>query len=352
MTVVLEPVVGPKTPDGAPSGEDVDFVYTCVGGSEPRFKSLLDGHVASWPEGLGDGQAAGEERFRDNDELRFSLRSVERFAPWARRIFIVTNGQKPDWLNLNHPGITLVTHESIFPDQAHLPTFNSCAIECNLHRIPGLAERFVYINDDCFLGRAVTKEDFFDPAVGHRFRFDRWGISPRAGERTANDCAIARVQEMLYEKFRLRRHWNNPAHVPHFIVKSLFREVVLTWPEAFEHTSSQRFRSRHGIQPVYLYINYVIDKGLPHSAAVMGAGHKAEYAFAHLTRAHLLEIMASRPKFFAINDCDRDPGFRLADYLAHYFPEPSSFERVTTGGGVKDGISVVYSGPTGVPTLK
>ena len=50
-------------------------------------------------------------RFEDNEELRYSLRSIERFAPWVRHVYIVTNGQIPYWLNLENPRITIVTHQ-------------------------------------------------------------------------------------------------------------------------------------------------------------------------------------------------------------------------------------------------
>lgn len=52
-------------------------------------------------------------RFEDNEELRYSLRSVERHAPWVRHIFIVTNGQIPSWLNLDNPRVTVVSHQVV-----------------------------------------------------------------------------------------------------------------------------------------------------------------------------------------------------------------------------------------------
>lgn len=111
---------------------------------------------------LGDpwGQTIARERFADNNELKYSLRSLEKFAPWVRNIFLVTNGQVPDWLNINHPKIKLVTHDQIFPNKSHLPTFSSPAIEVNLHRIEGLSQRFLYFNDDIFLAKSTLKEDF------------------------------------------------------------------------------------------------------------------------------------------------------------------------------------------------
>lgn len=110
-------------------------------------------------------------RFQDNEELRFSLRSVWKFAPWVRKIFIVTNGQIPAWLNVQHPRIHLIPHETIFANLSHLPTFSSPAIEANLHRIPGLSDHFMYLNDDVMFGRAITPSDFYTQGNGQRVYF-------------------------------------------------------------------------------------------------------------------------------------------------------------------------------------
>ena len=99
-------------------------------------------------------------RFEDNDELRYSLRSVEKHAPWVRHIFIVTNGQIPSWLNLDDERVTVVSHADIFVNKSHLPTFSSPAIESHLHRIPGISDWFIYMNDDVLFGRDVWPDDF------------------------------------------------------------------------------------------------------------------------------------------------------------------------------------------------
>ena len=78
------------------------------------------------------------------NQLKYSLRSIEQFAPWIQNIFIVTNGQIPEWLNLNNENIFLVTHDQIFKNKKHLPTFNSAAIEMHLHRIPKLRKMFIH----------------------------------------------------------------------------------------------------------------------------------------------------------------------------------------------------------------
>ncbi|NXI26509.1 GNPTA phosphotransferase, partial [Sterrhoptilus dennistouni] len=105
---------------------------------------------------------------QDNEELRYSLRSIERHAPWVRHIFIVTNGQIPSWLNLDNPRITIVTHQEIFQNVSHLPTFSSPAIESHIHRISGLSQKFIYLNDDVMFGKDVWPDDFYSHSKGQK----------------------------------------------------------------------------------------------------------------------------------------------------------------------------------------
>ncbi|XP_046382751.1 N-acetylglucosamine-1-phosphotransferase subunits alpha/beta [Ischnura elegans] len=107
-------------------------------------------------------------RFDDKEELRYSLRSVEQFAPWVRHIWLVTNGQIPYWINLEHPKLTLISHSEIFPNKSHLPTFGSPAIESHLHRIPGLSDKFLYLNDDMLFGKEVWPDDFYTTTYGQK----------------------------------------------------------------------------------------------------------------------------------------------------------------------------------------
>ena len=107
-------------------------------------------------------------RFADNQELKYSLRSIEKHAPWVRNVFIVTNGQIPFWLDLDNPRIKIVTHAELFPNASHLPTFSSPAIESHLHRIPGLSQKFIYMNDDVMFADDVWPDDFYTHAKGQK----------------------------------------------------------------------------------------------------------------------------------------------------------------------------------------
>ena len=71
------------------------------------------------------------------NQLKYAIRSFDKYAPWLRKIFIVTNGQVPDWLNTKIKNIRIVEHHDFFRHKSHLPTFSSPSIEINIHRIQG-----------------------------------------------------------------------------------------------------------------------------------------------------------------------------------------------------------------------
>ncbi|EFC50785.1 N-acetylglucosamine-1-phosphate transferase [Naegleria gruberi] len=116
-------------------------------------------------------------RFRDNDELRYSLRSLERFAPWVRNVYIVTSGQVPSWLNVKNPKVKIVKHADVYRNPIHLPVFSSPSIESQIHRIPGLSKKFIYLNDDVMFGNDVYPEDFYSHSTGQKV-FLSWEVPP------------------------------------------------------------------------------------------------------------------------------------------------------------------------------
>lgn len=104
----------------------------------------------------------GAMRYVDHQELRYSLRFVEAYAPWVNHIYVITDEQKPSWMK-SHPKITIIDHSEIVPS-IYRPLFSSIAIEMFLATIPSLSEHFLYCNDDMFFNRDVKKSDFFDEA--------------------------------------------------------------------------------------------------------------------------------------------------------------------------------------------
>jgi len=142
-----------------PMKEPIDFVVTWVDGSDPEW--LAEKQKYEQTSRSKDSDKDNEvERYRDWDLFRYWFRAVEKYAPWVHKVYLVTCGQVPEWINRDHPKLVLVNHRD-FMDEAYLPTFSSHPIEDSFHRIPGLCEHFVNFNDDVFLTQPVQPEDFF-----------------------------------------------------------------------------------------------------------------------------------------------------------------------------------------------
>ena len=133
----------------------IDFVIAWVDGDDPAWLAEKANYS---PTKMAD--SASSVRFRDWDNLQYWFRSVEQFAPWVHRIYFLTWGHLPKWLNTDHPKLKIIRHLDYIP-QEYLPTFNSHTIELNMHRIPELSEQFVYFNDDMFLVAPAKPTDFF-----------------------------------------------------------------------------------------------------------------------------------------------------------------------------------------------
>lgn len=133
----------------------IDFVIPWVDGSDPEWIKEKNRYLPSAAN--GDDSPV---RYRDWDNLRYWFRGVEKNAPWVNRIHFVTWGHILKLLNVNHPKLHIVRHSDYIPSK-YLPTFNSHTIELNFHRIPGLADQFVYFNDDIFIMKPMRSQDFF-----------------------------------------------------------------------------------------------------------------------------------------------------------------------------------------------
>ena len=135
---------------------DIDLVYLYVNGNDPEWIAKRNAYIGK----PLDIQENCDGRYSDKDELKYSLRSIEKYAPWIHKIFIVTDNQIPKWLDTSNPKIQIVDHTEIMPEEC-LPCFNSVVIEHHLHNIPGLSEHFLYANDDMYINQPVTPEFFF-----------------------------------------------------------------------------------------------------------------------------------------------------------------------------------------------
>ena len=135
----------------------IDFVVTWVDGNDPKWLEEKNKYTA-----VKTGN--GANRYREWDLMKYWFRSVEKYAPWVNKIYFVTWGHIPEWLDTTNPKLEIVKHEDYIPKE-YLPTFNSAPIELWFHKIRGLSEQFVYFNDDFFLTDYVKESDYFKNGV-------------------------------------------------------------------------------------------------------------------------------------------------------------------------------------------
>lgn len=137
--------------------DKIDFVIIWVDGNDKKWQA----ERLKYESNHSDNR---DIRYRDWNNLQYWFRGVEKFAPWVNKVHFVTWGHIPEWLNTENPKLNIVRHDEYMPKE-YLPTFNSNAIELNIHRIKGLEEQFVYFNDDMFICNHVSKEDFFKDGI-------------------------------------------------------------------------------------------------------------------------------------------------------------------------------------------
>ncbi|WP_328619652.1 stealth conserved region 3 domain-containing protein [Streptomyces sp. NBC_00354] len=319
--------------------DDIDFpvdaVITWVDAADPAWRRRRDHAAAAAEAGTGVHTLVdhAENRYRDRGELRYCLRSIAAHAPWIRRVFVVTDDQTPSWLATDHPQVTVVDHRELFADSAGLPVFNSHAIESQLHRIPGLAEHFLYFNDDIFLGRPQRPQNYFLSSGLPKVFHDRRAVAPDAPSDdddvfTASQKATRHAVEQAVG----RTYPHILAHTPYPLSRSLFAHVEERLPGRLTTTSRSVFRSADDLAPVTL---------ASHLALADARAVEGELLHAYVSTGRTDEIdrlpglAADRwADAFCLADDDAGPGLSpreqqraVTAFLEAYFPVPSPYEK-------------------------
>lgn len=294
-----------------------------------------------------------EARFRDNGFLRYWFRGVEKFAPWVRKIHFVTDGQKPEWLDANNPKINLVNHKDFIPAQ-FLPTYNSVVIERYIHKIPGLAEHFVYFNDDFYIINNVPEERFFrnglpcDIAVfTYNPTWSQWYRRVKNNTRIINRHFNKREVMSLHrdkwfdKSYGFKAKWNyllkyygkfvtlRTPHNAQPYLKTTFNEVWAAAEKELTETSANRFRSLTDYTPE-LFRTWQICKGnfVPYNT------YRDTKMFPLMIRSKqaIKAIYRQSYTLICLNDNVHIHNYdtvigNIRDAFQHILPEKSSFEQ-------------------------
>ena len=328
--------------------EPIDFVVTWVDGNDPewlREKQKYQGPAA------GSGNSAN--RFRDWDTFQYWFRGVEQFAPWVNRVFLVTCGHYPKWLNTANPKLRLIRHTDYIPAEC-LPTFNSNVIELYLHKIPELSERFVLFNDDVFLTAPTVPEDFFagglpcdealleavnctDPkdTFQHIELNNSAVINKHFRKKEVLRKHFFKFVNLKYGKENIRTLLMLPLrnfsgfkdlHVAGSHTKSMFETIWAAEPELLANTGRSRFRALTDVNH-WLMKNWRACTGefVPRST---GWGKKFELGF---DLDAYDQLKSGKWKCICVNDSKPDLDFetekkKLHEALETLCPQKSSFE--------------------------
>lgn len=308
---------------------DIDLVYLWVNGNDPKWIAKRNACIGK----PTDKQENCAGRYADSGELKYSLRSVEKYAPWIRKIFIVTDDQVPEWLDTNNPKVRIVDHKEILPTES-LPCFNSTLIEHYLDKIPGLSEHFLFSNDDMYINRPVSPATFFETdglpiLYMNRKPFRKLALFFRdkvVGKPLSMYLKIIRNAAELVEKHYGTYYGCKPHHNIDSYLKSTITFTNNKFKKEFSPMIPHHVRSADDVQrSVYSYVALAEKKG-----------HLRYVSQSHSFRLHIdnhklyEKFKRNNPVFFCMNDSEfaNDADRKTAiEFLDQQFPKKSQFEK-------------------------
>ncbi|MDR2894795.1 MAG: Stealth CR1 domain-containing protein [Alistipes sp.] len=337
---------------------DIDIVIPWVDGGDPEWRAAFleaQREESAAVVATGGKENTAEIRYRDWDTLRYIFRGIERFAPWVRRVHLVTWGHLPSWLDTAAPRLNIVRHSDFIPAD-YLPTFASRPIELNVHRIAGLTERFVLFNDDMFLCRPVQQERFFRGRDGLPCDMARLSlIAPSTISHTVLNMTeiLARRHSRREAMRRNLAGWYSPryglsgllktldlsvwrgwsgladTHMPQPYLRETFERMWNDEREILDATCRQRFRSPFGVNHWLMrYEQLATGRFAPVGFRDARLDFLAEERIADIEKY----IREARYSMICLNDSPLLHDFegvraRLAAALDEILPEKSSYER-------------------------
>ena len=246
----------------------IDAVIAWVDGEDPVHKAKRKKY-GNWAE-LDNDEVGGDIRFTSVGEIKFCIASLLRFAPFLRKIFVVTDSQNPnvsEFVSQHFPDtkteIVIVDHKDIYAgSESVLPVFNSLSIETMLWRIPDLSEHYIYLNDDFLIVSPVTEDDFFQDGkaicYAEPFSVPLARLLRKIKPRRRGHKIFGFKDSMLNAADAVGQKWTFPyiGHIPLAMKRSLQEKFYNTNPEVFLSNMSPRFREPHQFNPQVLY--YII----------------------------------------------------------------------------------------------
>ncbi len=311
----------------------IDVVYTWVDDNFPGYSETLLKYAHT-------GHDLNPNRTRDNlDLMKFSLRSIELYAPWIRHVYIVTSRPHvPPWLNTNNDKISIVHHDEIIENK-YLPTFNSFSILSHIHNVNGLSDYFLYIEDDMLFGNTVEISDFISEdkkiIIYPRLEMSCPSKHRNSERKSPWNSAHAFSNYLLDDTYQYENR-NVVNHVPFMIDKQSWQEMIKIWENEFMQTRACRFRANYNIVPEFFYLYFMLYNDRAISVGLFNTYSKTfylgadNYFISTLYGINMIRLL--RPKMYSINDNFGDNPetkivARIRQFLENFYPEKSAFEK-------------------------
>ena len=298
----------------------VDAVITWVDGDDPRHKAKREQYGDKRI--LNRDDVAGSTRYSSLGEIFYCVASLNRFAPWLNKIYIVTDEQNPmvdEFIAKHFPEgsipMEIVDHKVIFRGYEHyLPTFNSISIESMTWRIPGLSEHFIEFNDDLILAAPTQPEDFF-PREGEVVCYGNKRSSmlvrlSRLLKYRINGPKRVSFKESMINAAEIAGHKGDFImlyHTPKALLRSFYERYFEEHPEALLRNISQRFRHATQYNPQEVQFLMLHDQG---RCVLKGAEDELFYFMAKQDVAYVRRKLSrftreSNKKFGCFNSLDQ-----------------------------------------------
>ncbi|KUJ77275.1 hypothetical protein AVO44_18005 [Ruegeria profundi] len=311
----------------------VDIVYTWVDLADSNFFEVLSRFKET--NQATNSESSDKSRFENRDELLYSLRSIEAYAPWVNHIYIVTNGQVPVWLDASNKNVTIVSHEEIIPEQ-YLPTFNSHVIESCIHRIPGLSEHYIYFNDDVLLARPLSKTDFFtETGLAYLFSTNsRLPNGPKSESDTPTQWAAKNARSLIFGEWGCYLD-TMFAHTFHPQRKSVAQDNESLFEKELHYCRLNRFRGEEDLLFTSFlnhHVGFLTGRGLLTRTHGFYFNIRQRGAINSYRKLLQLKGGPAAPASMCLNDRMTDDEWpeyekHLVDFLNAYFPKRSSYEK-------------------------
>lgn len=238
--------------------DGVDVVYTWVNTRDKKWQSLKNKY-SNKNKDYDNSKARWTNTSRPYDEIFLSIKSIRKYLPWIKNIYVIAHRPQslPQWI-LNEYNVKMVYHDEIFPKESKIPTFNSIAIETNLHRVPNLSEKFIYFNDDMYINKHLKESDFFryNKPI---FRYDKGyslSLVKDANLRLPTVKMYTHTKQVYNTIRLLNKKYLNPIHQATPLTKTIMENTEKKFPDAWNKARNMRFRESNTIIPVYLAINH------------------------------------------------------------------------------------------------